>query len=396
MALNSYIVEPPGIFMTRGKHPKYGCIKPRLKQSDITINASEPLEGDWKAQICNKEGFYIASWKQQVTGDTKYILFGSNSPVRQENDMIKFDKVHNLVKNLPNILSHIEKDLENNVGYQRKLATCCMLIASLAIRVGDEKGEDEADTRGATTLQAKHFTISNDQVTLDFLGKDSIRYHRAITMSPAMCANLSQLLSNKEPDELMFNGISSKEVNEYFSSILAGTTAKQFRTAYGSKLLADNLQGIKQELTEREKLKAFNDANLVVAEKLNHHKAPPKNAKEQIGSKKDSLKNLKEEYKKIQKSVKSAKSDKEKLLAKQTACANKIQNMEDKIELQQKMLTVSMGTSKTNYSDPRITYSFCKKHGVNINTIYTATLQDKFSWAQNIDDSFFQNYGKII
>ena len=49
---------------------------------------------------------------------------------------------------------------------------------------------------------------------------------------------------------------------------------------------------------------------------------------------------------------------------------------------------VSLGTSKVNYIDPRITISFIKKHKLEIDKIFTAVLQDKFVWAMNVDENF--------
>jgi DNA topoisomerase-1 len=43
--------------------------------------------------------------------------------------------------------------------------------------VGNEKGDDEADTVGCCSLRVEHLTFEPDnKITLDFLGKDSMRY----------------------------------------------------------------------------------------------------------------------------------------------------------------------------------------------------------------------------
>ena len=43
---------------------------------------------------------------------------------------------------------------------------------------------------------------------------------------------------------------------------------------------------------------------------------------------------------------------------------------------------VSLGTSKTNYIDPRIIHSWCKREEVDLRKVYSATLVQKFPWAQ--------------
>ena len=52
------------------------------------------------------------------------------------------------------------------------------------------------------------------------------------------------------------------------------------------------------------------------------------------------------------------------------------------------MKSVSLGTSKINYIDPRITIVFLKKHNLDINKFFTKTLQQKFFWAFNIDKDY--------
>lgn len=59
------------------------------------------------------------------------------------------------------------------------------MIDKLALRVGNEKGEDEADTVGCCSLRVEHIHFdANSQITLDFLGKDSMRYLNTIAVEP--------------------------------------------------------------------------------------------------------------------------------------------------------------------------------------------------------------------
>ena len=52
------------------------------------------------------------------------------------------------------------------------------------------------------------------------------------------------------------------------------------------------------------------------------------------------------------------------------------------------MKNVSLGTSKVNYIDPRITIAFMKKHDIDINKLFTTALQDKFTWASDVSIDF--------
>lgn len=59
------------------------------------------------------------------------------------------------------------------------------MIDKLALRVGNEKGDDEADTVGCCSLRVEHVSFEQeDQITLDFLGKDSMRFLKTVPVLP--------------------------------------------------------------------------------------------------------------------------------------------------------------------------------------------------------------------
>ncbi len=80
----------------------------------------------------------------------------------------------------------------------RQLATALYLIDRLALRAGNEKGEDEADTVGCCSLRYEHVTLEPpDQLCFDFLGKDSIRYLNTVSVDQQVYKNIR--LFKKEP-----------------------------------------------------------------------------------------------------------------------------------------------------------------------------------------------------
>jgi DNA topoisomerase-1 len=50
--------------------------------------------------------------------------------------------------------------------------------------------------------------------------------------------------------------------------------------------------------------------------------------------------------------------------------------------------TVSLGTSKINYLDPRITVAWCKLHKIPVSKLFTKSLIDKFPWAMAVEEDF--------
>lgn len=49
---------------------------------------------------------------------------------------------------------------------------------------------------------------------------------------------------------------------------------------------------------------------------------------------------------------------------------------------------ISLGTSRLNYMDPRITIAWCKKKEVPIEKVFTQKLREKFCWGMDIEPEF--------
>ena len=65
----------------------------------------------------------------------------------------------------------------------------------------------------------------------------------------------------------------------------------------------------------------------------------------------------------------------------------KIKLLKIKMETKSKMKNVSLGTSKTNYIDPRLIIAWTKTFDIDPSYIYTKTLLTKFQWAIQITTS---------
>ena len=59
----------------------------------------------------------------------------------------------------------------------------------------------------------------------------------------------------------------------------------------------------------------------------------------------------------------------------------KVSKMEMDLKHKDDNKEVSLGTSKINYMDPRISVAWCKRNEVPIEKIFSKTLRDKFNWA---------------
>ena len=106
--------------------------------------------------------------------------------------------------------------------------------------------------------------------------------------------------------------------------------------------------------------------------------------KKDIKEKLDKIHELEKQYKK------ELKTGKPELPAKMTVekCYQQIETFENRIVATSLQLKdkednseVSLGTSKMNYIDPRLTVMFSKKYDVPIEKLFTKTLREKFKWA---------------
>ena len=166
--LGNYIVEPAGIFMGRGKHPKRGLWKVQATPEDVIINTTDltkvpkaPEGHSWKAVVTNKCALWASCWYENVTSVQKRIMFAPTSFIKQDSDKRKFAKAVELSKNLDKVLKYIDDGLTSKTKFTREVATVCKLIATMSIRVGDEKdASEQADTRGASTLSLEHIKIN--------------------------------------------------------------------------------------------------------------------------------------------------------------------------------------------------------------------------------------------
>jgi len=81
------------------------------------------------------------------------------------------------------------------------------LIDRLALRAGNEKGEEEADTVGCCSLRLEHVTLIPPlTIELRFLGKDSIMYEQEVEVDPQVFKNIKIFKADpKTPEDDLFD-----------------------------------------------------------------------------------------------------------------------------------------------------------------------------------------------
>lgn len=407
----NYMAEPPGIFIGRGEHPLRGRWKPRVTPKDVTLNLGKEAkvpEGDWGNIVHDKESMWLASWMDFLTQKRKYVWLADTAGLKQDRDKAKYEKAVNLANEIDKIKDRIVKDMSSKDPKIAKIATACYLIYRTAMRVGDEKDPDEADTVGATTLRKEHIKLTSDAIEFDFLGKDSVRWQEkvpAVGHDKQFHENLKKIIQNKKPKDDIFDGITSRHVNAYYSSIVKGLTAKVFRTYLATNVVKnylkdhDSLKG----KTANEKLYHAKLANLEAAVMCNHKRTIPKTFEESLQKKRDTLKKVEKEkpWNKTEETLhkaetKETKTDKQKeskekriktlkeqIKKQKQRQKEKQEKLKLQIDLSEKTRDYNLGTSLRNYIDPRVFKAWTDEVGADWEKLYTAALQKKFLWVKN-------------
>ena len=398
----NWLVEPPGLFMGRGQHPMRGRWKPRVRPQDITLNLGEnaPVpEGNWKAIIHDHSSTWLATWIEGLTGKRKYVWLHDSAALRQENDKAKYDKAKKLAEREGKVHREVIRRMMKGDG---KVATVAYLILKLAMRVGDEKDPEEADTVGASTLRVEHieFPQVNDRqiIEFNFLGKDSVPWQKRLEVDSedtrALYKNLKKFMEGKKPGDPIFDGINSRKVNAFLQQIMPGLTAKVFRTYIATRVVQRQLSNAKvyKNSLEAQKIYAAKKANLEAAITCNHKKGiDPKNpaARKALEKFEESITKKKEAIAKLKADI-VAKNWKTELQEKRLE--EKIEKLQMQLVLQQETRDYNLGTSLRNYIDPRIMKAWLNYVELDWTKIYTSTLQRKFKWVEGYNDKNFRTF----
>ena len=398
--VGNFKIEPPGIFLGRGEHPKLGMVKKRIRPEDVTLNLDENAPTPkinidpnnrmkWGNIIHDNSVIWLATWKDEINGKNKYVFTSMDSIFKSKSDESKFDLARKLKRKANTIRQQYENQLNSDDNRVRQLATALYFIDNLALRVGGKKdSKEEADTVGVTSLRVEHITLLPPNIVkLDFLAKDSVRFCKKVNVSKPVFDNLMVFTSNKSKKEQLFDLISASTMNSYLDNFMSGLTAKVWRTYNASTLFQKEIDKINEEkvkaIHENERVSylitMFNQANTTVALLCNHQKSVSGKFDEQIDKISEKIKLLKKKKKKY-----AEKKNKE-MVAK---LDSKIKLYKLKKNQKSGMKNVSLGTSKMNYIDPRIIYAFIKRFDIPENMVLTSSLTKRFTWASEVDSSY--------
>merc|ERR1711962_854606 len=417
--IGNFRTEPPSLFRGRGEHPKQGMIKRRIMPEDVIINCSKnsdipipPSGHKWKKVQHDNAVTWLASWTENIQGQIKYIMLNPSSRLKGEKDWQKYEKARTLKGEIGKIRDDYMADMKSKEMRVRQRAVALYFIDKLALRAGNEKdGDEQADIVGCCSLRVEHIELHEQKdgkeyvVEFDFLGKDSIRYNNEVPVDKRVFKNVKLFMENKKDGDDLFDRLNTSVLNQYLNGLMDGLTAKVFRTFNASFTLQQQLD----DLTDPDdnvsaKMLSYNRANRAVAVLCNHQRAVPKtheksmeNLDGKLQLKQEAIKAAEKNLKHAKKAYKNNGSQGEKAAVdKCKKVVERLLEQLEKLEIQKtdkdENKTISLGTSKLNYLDPRISVQWCKTHEVPIEKVYTKTHREKFRWAIDMimnDDEVF-------
>lgn len=207
--IGNYKIEPPGLFRGRGEHPKMGMLKRRVLPEDVMINCSKdskiPVPPDgrkWREVRHDNTVTWLASWTENVQNQVsytwvinnldhkyeniayfqvKYVMLNPSSKLKGEKDWQKYETARRLHKCIDKIRREYKDDWKSKEMRIRQRAVALYFIDKLALRAGNEKDEDQADTVGCCSLRVEHIELHEKKddkeyvVVFDFLGNQIIK-----------------------------------------------------------------------------------------------------------------------------------------------------------------------------------------------------------------------------
>ncbi|XP_042501552.1 DNA topoisomerase 1 alpha-like isoform X2 [Macadamia integrifolia] len=412
--VGNFRVEPPGLFRGRGEHPKMGKLKRRICPSDITINIGKdaavpecPIPGErWKEVKHDNTVTWLAFWNDPINPrEFKYVFLAASSSLKGQSDKEKYEKARLLKDYIHGIRATYTKDFVSKDITKRQIAVATYLIDKLALRAGNEKDDDEADTVGCCTLKMENVTlIPPNKLQFDFLGKDSIRYFNTVEVELPVYKAIGQFKAGRGDGEDLFDKLDTSKLNAHLKELMPGLTAKVFRTYNASITLDEMLNRETKDGDMAEKIAVYQIANKEVAIICNHQRSVSKSHSVQMSRLSEKMDELKAVLDELQTDLMRAKKGKpplkgadgkpkrnsapEALERKISQTNAKIEKMERDMRTKEDLKTVALGTSKINYLDPRISVAWCKRHEVPIEKIFNKSLLAKFTWAMDVDPSF--------
>lgn len=169
-------------------------------------------------------------------------MLNPSSKIKGEKDFAKYETARRLKNKINRIRETYTSEFKSKEMRIRQRAVALYFIDKLALRAGNEKDEDQADTVGCCSLRCEHVTLQDEAsdedqqrfkeedkenvIIFDFLGKDSIRYYNEVVVEKRVYKNLQLFKENKKNEDDLFDRLNTAMLNEHLKELMEGETRK--------------------------------------------------------------------------------------------------------------------------------------------------------------------------
>ncbi|HEV2641818.1 MAG TPA: hypothetical protein VGT98_03890 [Candidatus Elarobacter sp.] len=188
----------------------------------------------------------------------------------------KYYRVRQMARDLPAIRRRVYADMRRT-GFSRERVTAGIVrfLADGFFRIGNERYAKENHTFGLTTLLKSHVHVQGDAITLDYVGKRSIRHKKTVVgrdlarLVEELLATPGRRLFRYQDDDGEWHNVEASQVNDYLQAIAGFPySAKDFRTWGGTLRAATVLGELGPAHTRREATRNVASAMRFVASEL--------------------------------------------------------------------------------------------------------------------------------
>ena len=168
--LQSYTLEPEGLFPGRPGAPDMGLWKEATDLSQVIVNTNHPdelpvliengveVKYDWKHKW-NPEHHYAAVYpvvvgvpgEKPFSVTRKKIMFGAKSSIKKEGQKLKYQAGEQLMDKVDDIMNAIEDSLKKEPD---SIAVACYMLFKKGIRIGAKKETKKTDAEKNETKKS--------------------------------------------------------------------------------------------------------------------------------------------------------------------------------------------------------------------------------------------------
>ena len=180
--------------------------------------------------------------KKLESGNTVYV-YSPQQVSRRNNE--KADRIEKFKSSLGKLRSKVEKDLKSKDTKTKLTALVVALIDHTYERVGNDDSAEERGHFGVTGWQKQHVSMGSGKATIKYTGKSGVKHEKVVDDSKILPALKAAYDSVEKATGGLFEGVGSKEVNEYLSSF--NITAKDIRGLHANREMQERLRTIRSK-----------------------------------------------------------------------------------------------------------------------------------------------------